>query len=492
MHAATKAFRHLAAIGHENVLSVVLIGGTAATLLLAFAPSQIVGDTWMTLVAGREVAHHGLPATDELTVFGEDRTWTNQQWLAHIVAYGSWRVAGLPGVVLVGIAAVTTAYCLGIAAARRRGASALACALVLVPVLVAAPWSWTIRAQVYVLPLFVATVWIACAARRRVSPATLCLLPLLVLWSNLHGSVLLGVAIAVMTGLLRLVSRDAGRRERLLGGILVLVSPLTLFATPYAPGRIFDYYRMFIFDPPFDGLLVEWQRTGWSSSTAAFWTLAAATVLLALVTRRNLSLLEGLILALTAWGAIQAVRGIVWFALACLVIAPALVTRVVGDRRVLRLRAANLALAAIVCAFVFGGVGALIARGDAPLERRWPYDALPTFTTLLADPQTRVWGTDGHADWLLWNLPDLRGRIAFDIRFEIFARSDIEASVRWKGRQGPDWAEISDPYDVIVLAAGERTTHLAALRKRQGLEERYANGDIIVLSRSRSVQPSSQ
>ena len=36
-------------------------------LLSVFAPSIVVGDTWLTLMAGREVVDHGLPHTEHLT-----------------------------------------------------------------------------------------------------------------------------------------------------------------------------------------------------------------------------------------------------------------------------------------------------------------------------------------------------------------------------------------------------------------------------------------
>ena len=36
-----------------------------------------------------------------------------------------------------------------------------------------------------------------------------------------------------------------------------------------------------------------------------------------------------------------------------------------------------------------------------------------------ADPSLKVVSQEGYSDWLLWRYPALRGRIAFDIRFEL-------------------------------------------------------------------------
>ena len=57
------------------ILLVCLVG---IVLLSVFAPAIVVGDTWLTLMAGREVVENGLPQTEHLTVLGEGRTWTDQ------------------------------------------------------------------------------------------------------------------------------------------------------------------------------------------------------------------------------------------------------------------------------------------------------------------------------------------------------------------------------------------------------------------------------
>src|SRR5512132_1268949 len=66
------------------ILLVSLVGVVLASV---FAPSIVVGDTWLTLVAGREVVDHGLPHTEHITVLGGGRTWTDQQWLAQLACY---------------------------------------------------------------------------------------------------------------------------------------------------------------------------------------------------------------------------------------------------------------------------------------------------------------------------------------------------------------------------------------------------------------------
>ena len=54
-------------------------------------------------------------------------------------------------------------------------------------------------------------------------------------------------------------------------------------------------------------------------------------------------------------------------------------------------------------------------------------------------PETRVFATSRDADWILWRIPELRGRLAYDVRFEIYDRETFERIVRFRGEQGDDW-----------------------------------------------------
>ena len=55
-------------VAEEEFLLVVLLAVFAAVFVAAFPPTLLVADTWLTLMAGREVWEHGLPSRDELTV----------------------------------------------------------------------------------------------------------------------------------------------------------------------------------------------------------------------------------------------------------------------------------------------------------------------------------------------------------------------------------------------------------------------------------------
>ena len=64
-------------------------------LLLVVGRELLNVDSWLTLVAGREIVEHGLPHRETLTVIPAGREWIDQQWLAQLVFYGLVRASGL-------------------------------------------------------------------------------------------------------------------------------------------------------------------------------------------------------------------------------------------------------------------------------------------------------------------------------------------------------------------------------------------------------------
>ena len=102
---------------------ILLVSLVGIVLLTVFGPALVVGDTWLTLMAGREVVQNGLPETETLTVLGSGATWTDQQWLAQVLFYGAHELAGMRAVVVLDVLLVVLALGLTAAAARAGGAS---------------------------------------------------------------------------------------------------------------------------------------------------------------------------------------------------------------------------------------------------------------------------------------------------------------------------------------------------------------------------------
>jgi hypothetical protein len=456
------------------ILLVCLVG---IVLLSIFAPSIVVGDTWLTLMAGREVIDNGLPHTEHLTILGEGRTWIDQQWLAQVVFYAAHGLAGTRAVILLGIAFVLLALGLAFATARAGGASSRSTFVVGFLAILAGPWGWTLRAQTAALACFAAALWLLVdASRTGTRRRTLLVLPLFVVWANLHGSVVLGAGLAMLLGF---VEMARARRLAWIPIALVVLSPLSVLATPYG-WDIVAYYRLMLVDAPFAPILREWQWSSPSATTALFWLLAlvAAGILALRRCRSRLTFYELAVLVLTFAGAVQAVRGVIWFALAAAAILPVALDGVLTKadvdapkvNRVISLAAlTGLAIATL----------AFVARPASWFVSDWPEQRVAAVRQATRDPSVRVWATDGTADWFLWRIPDLRGRLAYDVRFELYDQATLDRIVQY-GKLEPGWRDYVRGYGVAVVDDPE---HLRGFKSDHRTRVVYHDKTILLLSR---------
>lgn len=461
-----------------NTFPAVLVALIAASLSL-LSPGLFVADSWMTLVSGREIVAHGLPHHDALTIWSHGGRWTDQQWLAQLAWYGIDRVAGIAGVALVGALVVALTYASAMTAARLLGASARSTFIVAFVAMFVAPWSWQVRAQSFALPLFVWTLWLAADHVRRPSRRILVALPLLVLWANVHGTVVLGAGIVSLSILIAAI-RVRTRRATAAGGVLFLAAWVAALLTPYGTA-IVSYYRLMLIDPPFAQLISEWDRTKPAWITLAFFVVVGLTVILAVWQRRRLRLFDTVVLLITLAGALQAIRGITWFTLAVLVLVPRLLDGAIRKPDIVQMPRANLALSLVATAAAAAVVAVVAAKPTTWFERDWPAGAISAVQR--AGPRAKILASDKHADWLLWKLPSLRGRLAYDVRFELYTRHQIVELARFDYQQGPTWRRILTGYGVVVVDEQSDRPPTRALLDEPGTRLLYGDDLISVLRR---------
>jgi hypothetical protein len=211
-----------------------------------------------------------------------------------------------------------------------------------------------------------------------------------------------------------------------------------------------------LLNPPFGREVREWQQTTPSGLTAVFFLLLAVAVVLVITRRGRLGLLDLLVLGLTAAAGLDALRGIVWFGLACVALLPALLTRSPGTTR-FEGRAADLsAWAAItVAAAAIVWVG---ARPGTSYTTRFPRALARVVDARTAAGREPVFADDSSADWLLWELPSLRGQVAYDVRFELLTKSQIAQLVAWDNLE-PGSRKVLADYPFVIADP----KHIAAL-----------------------------
>jgi hypothetical protein len=449
-----------------------------AVALLLLIPGELVQDSWATLVVGKLIAANGLPHHETLTVMAHGVRWVDQQWLAQLTFYELFRVGGYRLILLVHVALVASAFGLALAVARRRGASPRAVFAVALLCFFVAPWGWQLRAQSFAPLLFVAVLGLLVADGQARSRRVLLTLPLLALWANLHGSVVLGAALVALYGLVLLL----GRRDAVTGAVLLMAAPICVVCSPYGLSLV-GYYRDLLIDPPFRGLIVEWTAPTPQAITALFYVLAFVTVWALGRWGRVLTRFEQLALLVTLASALTATRNIVWFGLTALVLLPVLLgsgrlAAEGGVRPGVRLALALTALVGLAAALT-----ATVAKPAHWYESNWPKAAVAHAAASSAAQSPRIFASDRLADWLLWREPTLRGRVAFDIRFELNTGAQVHALHRFFARTGPDWQSAARGYDVIVIDRQNDKKVLRALESTRRFKPAYVDRDVAVLTR---------
>jgi hypothetical protein len=460
-------------------------------------PDHLSQDGWLALIGGRTVAAHGIPIHDYFSVMTHGARWVDQQWLAQLVMYELTRVGGLQLLTVLYVVITVVAFGGAIAAARDLGGEDLDVLIATLPgaffYLVTAV---SIRTQGFAYPLFVTTVWLLASEvrspvrRRRVY----WIFPMLVLWANLHGSVTLGVGLAGLYGLVVLGTNVRALGLRGLadrrGWAFLLISPLTLLASPYGLGMV-HYYSVTLLNPQFSRMVTEWKPiTSVPALAAPLFVLILLTfgavlrVLLRAkparaetgetglgVVRASVpvhpQLFDVLTLAALALGAVMAVRNVTWFGLALVVLLPTLLTQLRrGKPAPLRRARVNMILASATAVLAAVVALAVLARPTAWFSKTYPSRAIPTLRTLLArDPNAKILADVHYADWLIWEDPQtFSGRVAYDTSFELLSTPQLEA-ISDLSADTANARNTVDRYQIWMLYPGNHTTNRALLHR---------------------------
>jgi len=459
----------------ENGLLVIVLGAFAIVLVLSLR-KQLVVDGWMAIVSGRWIVQHGLPSHDTLTLWAHGHRWIDQQWLAQLALYGLWRLGGLKLALLVHALLVTSGLAGAAMFARTRGATARSVTWIAIPVLIAYyPVASVLRPQSFAFPLFAAVLWLVLADARQPSRRVFLTLPLLVLWTNLHGSVVLGAALVSLDGLVGMVQqrRPSGR------GLALLLAPWAcVFASPYGP-HLPAYYEKILVGGDFKHFVTEWAPTTLSGQTAAVYLIVLGGLWLLGRAGRSAPLLDQLAFALTSVLAFEAVRNTAWIALVALAVLPPLVDRLrTPAEEPARL---NRILSVTILAALLIAVAGVAAKSTSWFTSGFP-TAAGRAASEAAGPHGRVFASSPFADWLLWTRPELTGRVAYDARFELFSAAQLQRIAAFQGRVG-NWLRTAHGFSVFVL--DPRSNHALERSLLRDLPARvaFSSPQVVVLRR---------
>jgi hypothetical protein len=141
------------------------------------------------------LAHWAVPTVDTFSFTAAGRPWEAQEWLSEVILALAYRAAGWNGLIV--LTAVVSGATIGIVAfyVRRHMRTDIAVMFVLLTVACGGP-SLLSRPHLIALPLLAFWTMSLVAARARGAAPSLLLLPVMMVWANLHGGFLVGLVLA--------------------------------------------------------------------------------------------------------------------------------------------------------------------------------------------------------------------------------------------------------------------------------------------------------
>ena len=244
--------------------------------------------------------------TDPFTFTSRGDPWLNQQWAADIVFGGAHRLLGWGGVAIVYAIACGVGFAFLYLHGRARGASSRTSAVLTLGGFIVSTGPAP-RPQALAVPLFTATGLLLVRKDRW----RWLVVPIAVLWANVHGSFVLAPLLVAFVVAEELLDARSLRTVPLL-----VATVLATFVTPFG-AAVWKYAWEIARNDTIRHWVAEWRPpTLTSVSGAAFWASGVVVLLVALRVRRRVRPVDVARLVIFFALAAPAVRGTLWWALA--------------------------------------------------------------------------------------------------------------------------------------------------------------------------------
>jgi hypothetical protein len=217
----------------------------AAGSALCAAVAAVGADARWLAALGRAITDAGRIPSSIPYAAAPSHDWVNVPVLGELVFHWLDALGGDRALVAAQAVAIAAMLTLVLRDMRAAGASDGACALVIAAIPFAAVSSlFVVRAQLFSLPLFALAVVLLRSEARERSWRIWLLVPLVALWSNLHGAVLTGLVVATVYLIL-----ERFRHDRWVALGVLLGAWGALFVTP-ALARTGEYYLSVLHSAP--------------------------------------------------------------------------------------------------------------------------------------------------------------------------------------------------------------------------------------------------
>ena len=467
--------------------------------LFAMAARNVTDpDVWWHLRTGQLILqNHAVFHTDpySFTKFGQP--WVNHEWLADIIIFVFYRIAGWAGLIVVFAAIVSTAFMCVLR--RCSGPPYLTAAVTVLGAIASAP-SWGVRPQTFSL-LFASLFLLILersAARENLLWYTL---PITLIWVNLHGGYAIGIAFVFLFIVGDLVDVALGfekwseSRARLQKLVLSLAGCLAIIPlNPYG-FRMYRYPIETVYSSGIQGYISEWLSPNFHDGMFLPLLLMLLAIFVATaVSPLRLRPRELLLLAATTWAALHSARHIAIFVL----VAAPLLSRLIYARMsetkgsasrtkaastVPILRLSNGLILAAFLAFTLIRLRHVVAgQGDAE-ARAFPSAAVSyVLKNRIPGPLLNHYNWGGYLIWRLY--PDYR--VYIDGRTDLYGDAFMDQSGATYNISNESWQDPLEKWQIRSVILPPEAALVSALRCQSVWKEVYGDHQAVIFERDQS------
>ena len=241
-----------------------LIAFCATFALLLFLPQLLNdGDTLWQIRTGEWILnHHAIPTIDPFSYTAGGRKWFAHEWLAETTLALAWRAGGMQGVMVLAATAAGLTAAILLHFLRRFLPGIYAVGALVVALGNAAP-SMLARPHLLAWPCLVLWCGGLVTARANRTAPSFWLLPVMLLWVNLHGSFLVGLLLPAAFMVEALIDPGPDRSRTLLAwsSFILAAWAVALLNPDFLAGELFPIHLLGMHSLAWIG---EWQPTDFS------------------------------------------------------------------------------------------------------------------------------------------------------------------------------------------------------------------------------------
>ncbi len=462
-------------------------------------------DFWWHLKTGQYIVEtRSIPHTDIFSSLRFGSEWVTHEWLSEVLIYSVFRTLSYGGLIVVFSILITVAFWIVYQQCRNRGAHPYVAGFALLLGAASTMPTWGVRPQM--LSLLFASIFISFLdrySRREKMPSIWWLVPLMILWVNLHAGFALGLALVLLmiAGLLLdwLLLRknsfaDVWRRARSLCWLFIFCVAAVCLNPNGA--RMYSYPFETLSSHSMMQYIEEWKSPDFHQP------IFQALVLLLLATFSALALSNRrarpgqlLLLVATAWATLRSGRNVAFFALVAMPLLAEHSMAFIANHRWGRWLCAseetrsgektglkfvlNFFLLIIVLVIVVWGVSRAVANQRVSEAQKFP--AVAVDFILAQRPPQPIYNEYAWGCYLIWRLyPDYR--VYIDGRADVYG-GDLMKEFLAVNDGNRTWREPLDNHNIRTVLVKPDVALASLLRQDSGWQKVFEDKQAIIFVR---------